>query len=79
MACKACLKVTLLACILLLYLVFWYACDECIYVLGILSCSLSFFGAQYMVPACVAGVVASFFKGVHLGAGPFHFDMKWDV
>ena len=80
MACKAFLRVALLVGIMLLYLLFWYACEQCIYVLATASCALCFLGgAQYLAPACATGIVCSLFKGVHLGAGPFHFDVHWDV
>jgi hypothetical protein len=79
MACKAFLRVVVIVTILMLLLLFWYTCDECIYVMTTGSCLVCFLGAQYLAPACAAGVVCSLFKGVHLGAGPFHFDVRWDT
>jgi len=43
------------------------------------SCAVSLLGVQYLAPACAMGVACLLFKGVHLGAGPFHFDMRWDA
>jgi hypothetical protein len=79
MACKACLWAFMLTSVLLLYLLVWYTCDECIYILSMTSCAVSLLGVQYLAPACAMGVACLLFKGVHLGAGPFHFDMRWDA
>lgn len=78
MACRVCLKMGLLALLLLVYLVLWYACDACILWLAALCCAVSVMGAPFVAPACGAGVVCTLLKGVHLGSGPLHFDVKWE-
>lgn len=78
MACRAFLKVGVVVAILAMYLAFWYMCEACVFWLAGLSCGGAVLGAPFLAPACAAGVVCSLIKGVHLGTGPFHFDMHWD-
>jgi hypothetical protein len=79
MACKACLKISVLIGIMLLYLLFWYTCDSCVHWLTAASCATCFLVAPYLGPACASGVVLSLIKGVLVGAGPLHFNIRWDV
>ena len=78
MACRACLKVGLLGLLLLVYLVLWFVCDACIVWFTLLCCGVSVLGAPFVTPACAVGVACSLLKGVHLGSGPLHMDVKWD-
>ena len=78
MACRVVLKVACVTGVLLMYLLFWYTCDVCIFWLAGLTCAASILGAPFMYPSCAAGVVCSLLKGIHLGTGPLHVDMHWD-
>ena len=78
MACRVCLKVAAVVFLLLVYAVFWYTCSLCIFWLAVLSCGVSVLGAPFLTPACAAGVAFTLLKGVHLGTGPLHLDVKWD-
>lgn len=78
MACRAMLKVAFVLGVIVMYLVFWYACSSCLFWLAGFSCAASVLGAPFMAPACAAGVAGSLLKGVHLGSGPLHFDVQWD-
>jgi hypothetical protein len=78
MAYRACMRAALLVLLILMYLLFWYTCDMCVFWLAVISCGASF-GAPFLRPGCLGGVVCAFIKGVHLGAGPLHFDVKWDA
>ena len=79
MACRAALRMGLVASVLILYALLWFACVECIYWLTGISCAATLLGGSFMAPACVAGVGCSRLKGIRFGTGPFHFDMHWDI
>lgn len=78
MACKALLKIGMVLLLLLLYVAFWYTCDVCIIWFACFACAFSVFGSSFVAPVCVAGLGLTLIKGIHLGTGPLHFDVKWD-
>ncbi len=79
MACKACLKVAMLAGVLLLLVMFWAWCSQCVVWATAIVCTASIFGAPFLSPGCLAGVVFTLMNGIHLGSGPVHFDVRWDT
>ncbi len=79
MACRVCMKLSFVIFALLLYLIFWVACDACIFWLAAVTCSVSLLGAPFMSPACAAGVGALLLKGIHMGSGPLRMDVQWDA
>lgn len=79
MACRACLKLSVLLGIMLLYAIFWAWCTPCTLWLTALTCTASIFGASFVSPGCLSGVVLILLNGIHLGAGPLHLDVRWDT
>jgi hypothetical protein len=32
----------------------------------------------FLAPACAAGGALALLKGIHMGSGPIHMDLRWD-
>ena len=80
MACRAFVKAALVGFVLLVILVLWYTyCNTCIFWLTALTCGASVLGAPFLTPACLVGIACALIRGVHLGSGPLHFDVKWEA
>lgn len=79
MACRVCLKIAVLLFVLLMYVASWSLCEPCILWITAGSCAASVMAAPFMAPACIAGLGVSLLKGVHLGSGPLHMDIKWET
>lgn len=86
MACRACLKVSLLCVLLAAYIPLWMWCDSdggggssaCILWFAGFNCAGTILAGPFLAPACVAGIGLSLLKGIHIGSGPIHVNVKWD-
>jgi hypothetical protein len=79
MACRACIKIIMIAFIMLVYLALWNVCDLCIMYAAAGSCGITLLGGSFMFSSCWIGILATFIKGFRIGSTLAHVDVKWTI
>jgi hypothetical protein len=79
-ACRAVLKICMLAVVFVLYYLFWNVCDSCVLVTAVISCAASCVtGMDFTRISCAGGATAVLLKGIRVGSKIAHIDIKYDV
>ena len=78
-AVRAWMRIALTVGVLFLYLGLWHYCEVCILGVTVVSCAASCTLCNFLSFNCVAGVLASLWKGFRIGTELANVEIHWKI